>query len=76
MQSERNENVKGNYKWKKELKTEFIYKIENDSTTKKLSFLNEKIFDCTNSDQIKYCLSELVDILDTAAKPFFKKHKK
>ena len=71
MQSERNEHVKGNYKWNKELKTEFIDKIENDSTTKKLSSLNENISDCTNSDQIKYCLSELVDILDTAAKPFF-----
>ena len=71
MQSERNEHVKGNYKWNKELKTEFIDKIENDRTTKKLSSLNEKISDCTNSDQIKYCLSELFDILDTAAKPFF-----
>ena len=76
MQSDRNENVKGKYKWKKELKKEFIDEIENDITTKKLSSLNEKISDCINSDQIKYCLSELVEILDTAAKPFFKKTQK
>ena len=42
MQSDRNENVKGKYKWKKELKTEFIDEIENDITTKELSSLNEK----------------------------------
>ena len=72
-ESEVNENVTGKYKWKKELKTEFINRIENDSMTEKLSSLNGKISDCTNPDEIKYCLSELVDILDSAAKPFFKK---
>ena len=73
LQSETNETVQGKYKWKKELKTDFIDRIEDSVATEKLSSLNGKIHNCTNPDAIKYCLSELVDILETAAKPFFKK---
>ena len=73
LQSETNETVQGKYKWKKELKTDFIDRIEDSVATEKLSSLNGKIHNCTNPDEIKYCLSELVDILETAAKPFFKK---
>ena len=75
MQSETNETVQGKYKWKKELITDFIDRIEDSVATEKLSSLNGKIHNCTNPDEIKYCLSELVDILETAAKPFLKKNK-
>ena len=72
-QSESSETVQGKYKWNSDLKAEFIERLEHNTTTHKLSSLNEKITQCTSPVEIDACLTDFVEIIDSTAKPFFKK---
>ena len=73
IQFENSETVQGKYKWNSDLKAEFIERLERDTTTHKLSSLNEKITQCTSPVEIDACLTDFVEIIDFTAKPFFKK---
>ena len=73
IQFENSEMVQGKYKWNSDLKAEFIERLEHDTTTHKLSSLNEKITQCTSPVEIDACLTDFVEIIDFTAKPFFKK---
>ena len=55
------------------MKAEFIERLEHNTTTHKLSSLNEKITQCTSPVEIDACLTDFVEIIDSTAKPFFKK---
>ena len=55
------------------MKAEFIERLEHNTTTHKLSSLNEKITQCTSPVEIDVCLADFVEIIDSTAKPFFKK---
>ena len=72
-QTENYDSVTGKYIWKNELKGEFLERLEQPSTTQKLTSLNSKISDCSDSTDIDACLLEFVCIIDDVSSPFFKK---
>ena len=67
-------SVSGKYIWNNDSKHEFLEKLEQPSTAQKLTSLNAKISDCSNSTDIDSCLSEFVGIIDDVSSPFFKKY--
>ena len=72
-QTENYDSVTGKYIWKNELKGEFLERLEQPSTTQKLTSLNSKISDCSDSTDIDACLLEFLCIIDDVSSPFFKK---
>lgn len=65
--------VTGKYIWNNEAKDEFLDKLECRATTEKLTSLNEKISSCSDSSNIKSCLSDFVNIIEDVSSSFFKK---
>ena len=71
--SEDFEYANSKFVWNRELKDEYLEKLQQSSTTEKLSELNSNISCCIDSNNIESCLSDFVDILDNVSAPLFKK---
>ena len=69
------EYVDGKFVWKSEFKDEYITRLNEADTLKKLNSLNANITPCSDENGIKSCLKDFVDIFQTVSSPIYKKSK-
>ena len=70
---EDNEKISSKYVWNKDLKGEFINKLQDPSITNRLEHVNLNIARCHGNNDIECCVSSFIDVLEQVSTPLFSK---